>query len=59
MTERMKPNAASLALIIVGCLALIGGVGLIFVPAAAILAGILAISAGVLLVDRPASGDSA
>jgi hypothetical protein len=55
----MKLNAASLILVILGCLALIGGVGWIFRPAGAILAGILAVAAGILLLERPERGDRA
>lgn len=48
----MKLNLASVVLIVVGCLVLVGGVGWIFEPAGAILAGILALAAGILLLER-------
>lgn len=45
-------NTATAVLLILGCLSVIAGISLIFVPAGLIAAGVLAAAAGVLLLKR-------
>lgn len=46
-------DKTTMATIYAGAVTLVGGVALIYIPAAAILAGVLLIAAGVLSIDRP------